>query len=144
MPKANPTHLRITRDMLRGLVTPTTTPSMRQQEMKTTKSSLPMRGSIRWRRGGSNDSPKARVSLLVSETVACPLWWHVLTCNIGNLSCERVSKREVFDVFSKFGRLAQISLKNAYGFVQYHTIEEGLAAIRGCRDIELGGRAISK
>ncbi|CCC05381.1 unnamed protein product [Sordaria macrospora k-hell] len=62
---------------------------------------------------------------------------------IGNLSCERVSKREVFDVFSKFGRLAQISLKNAYGFVQYHTIEEGLAAIRGCRDIELGGRAIN-
>ncbi|KAK3486617.1 uncharacterized protein B0T23DRAFT_407545 [Neurospora hispaniola] len=62
---------------------------------------------------------------------------------IGNLSCERVSKREVFDVFSKFGRLAQISLKNAYGFVQYHTIEEGLAAIRGCRDVELGGRAIN-
>ncbi|KAK3400565.1 hypothetical protein B0T20DRAFT_148597 [Sordaria brevicollis] len=62
---------------------------------------------------------------------------------IGNLSCERVSKREVFDVFSKFGRLAQISLKNAYGFVQYHTIEEGLACIRGCRDLELGGRAIN-
>ena len=68
----------------------------------------------------------------------------MLTCNVGNLSCERVSKREVFDVFSKFGRLAQISLKNAYGFVQYHTIEEGMAAIQGCRDIELGGRAISK
>ncbi|KAG7293784.1 hypothetical protein NEMBOFW57_003841 [Staphylotrichum longicolle] len=61
---------------------------------------------------------------------------------IGNLSSERVSKREVFDVFHQFGRLAQISLKSAYGFVQYHTIAEGHAAMQGAQGIELGGRKI--
>ncbi|KAJ4292989.1 nuclear polyadenylated RNA-binding protein 3 [Collariella sp. IMI 366227] len=61
---------------------------------------------------------------------------------IGNLSSERVSKREVFDVFNRFGRLAQISLKNAYGFVQYHTIAEGNAAMQAVQGIELGGRRI--
>ncbi|KAL2163466.1 hypothetical protein VTH06DRAFT_5524 [Thermothelomyces fergusii] len=61
---------------------------------------------------------------------------------IGNLSSERVSKREVFDVFHRFGRLAQISLKNAYGFVQYHTVAEGQAAMQGAQGIELGGRRI--
>ncbi|EAQ83264.1 hypothetical protein CHGG_09668 [Chaetomium globosum CBS 148.51] len=61
---------------------------------------------------------------------------------IGNLSSERVSKREVFDVFHRFGRLAQISLKSAYGFVQYHTIAEGNAAMQGAQGIELGGRKI--
>ncbi|KAK4124299.1 hypothetical protein N657DRAFT_387402 [Parathielavia appendiculata] len=61
---------------------------------------------------------------------------------IGNLSSERVSKREVFDVFHRFGRLAQISLKSAYGFVQYHTVAEGQAAMQGAQGIELGGRRI--
>ncbi|KAL2260178.1 hypothetical protein VTK26DRAFT_5911 [Humicola hyalothermophila] len=61
---------------------------------------------------------------------------------IGNLSSERVTKREVFDVFHRFGRLAQISLKNAYGFVQYHTAAEGQAAMQGTQGIELGGRRI--
>ncbi|KAK3319900.1 hypothetical protein B0T19DRAFT_478933 [Cercophora scortea] len=61
---------------------------------------------------------------------------------IGNLSSERVSKREVFDLFHKFGRLAQISLKNAYGFVQYHTVEEGQTAMRNAQGVELGGRKI--
>ncbi|KAK4131398.1 hypothetical protein BT67DRAFT_427421 [Trichocladium antarcticum] len=61
---------------------------------------------------------------------------------IGNLSSERVTKREVFDVFHQFGRLAQISLKNAYGFVQYHTIPEGTAAMQAAQGIELGGRRI--
>ena len=67
---------------------------------------------------------------------ACSQW-----C-VGNLSSERVTKREVFDVFHQFGRLAQISLKNAYGFVQYHTIAEGTAAMQAAQGIELGGRRI--
>jgi RNA-binding proteins (RRM domain) len=62
----------------------------------------------------------------------------------GNLSSERVTKREVFDVFHRFGRLAQISLKNAYGFVQYHTVAEGQAAMLGAQGIELGGRRIRR
>ncbi|KAK4232016.1 hypothetical protein QBC38DRAFT_450869 [Podospora fimiseda] len=61
---------------------------------------------------------------------------------IGNLSSDRVSKREVFNYFSKFGRLAQISLKSAYGFVQYHTIAEGQACLLGAQGMEMGGRKI--
>lgn len=61
---------------------------------------------------------------------------------IGNLSSDRVSKKEVFDIFSKYGRLAQISLKQAYGFVQYHTLEEGQAAMDHLQGIEVRGRKI--
>ncbi|KAK0721490.1 hypothetical protein B0T21DRAFT_386349 [Apiosordaria backusii] len=61
---------------------------------------------------------------------------------VGNLSSERVSKQEVFAVFSKFGRLAQISMKSAYGFVQYHTVAEAQAALEACENMEFGGRKI--
>ena len=37
----------------------------------------------------------------------------------GNLSSERVTKRDIFHVFHRYGDLAQISIKQAYGFVQY-------------------------
>ncbi|KAK4642463.1 nuclear polyadenylated RNA-binding protein 3 [Podospora bellae-mahoneyi] len=61
---------------------------------------------------------------------------------VGNLSSDRVSKKEVFAVFSKYGRLAQISMKSAYGFVQYHNVSEAQAALEACQDMELGGRRI--
>ncbi|KAL1303141.1 hypothetical protein AAFC00_006573 [Neodothiora populina] len=38
---------------------------------------------------------------------------------VGNLSSERVTKRDIFHVFHRYGDLAQISIKQAYGFVQY-------------------------
>ncbi|TKX22990.1 RNA recognition motif-containing protein 17 [Elsinoe australis] len=38
---------------------------------------------------------------------------------VGNLSSERVTKRDVFHVFHGYGKLAQISIKQAYGFVQF-------------------------
>ncbi|TDZ49939.1 putative RNA-binding protein [Colletotrichum trifolii] len=60
----------------------------------------------------------------------------------GNLSSERVSKRDVFDLFGKYGRLAQISLKSAYGFVQYHNQEAAQAAIDELQGIEIKGRKI--
>ncbi|KAJ2975687.1 hypothetical protein NUW58_g8286 [Xylaria curta] len=62
---------------------------------------------------------------------------------IGNLSSERVSKKEVFTIFSKFGRLAQISLKQAYGFVQYHTVAEGQAAMQNLQGMEIQGKKIN-
>lgn len=37
----------------------------------------------------------------------------------GNLPTERVTKRDLFHVFHKYGKLAQISIKQAYGFVQF-------------------------
>ncbi|KPM36969.1 hypothetical protein AK830_g9603 [Neonectria ditissima] len=60
----------------------------------------------------------------------------------GNLSSDKVSKRDVFDLFHRFGRLAQISLKSAYGFVQYHTVDEGHAALENLQGIEIKGRRI--
>ena len=62
----------------------------------------------------------------------------------GNLSSDKVSKRDVFDMFHRFGRLAQISLKSAYGFVQYHTVDEGSRAVENLQGIEIKGRRIRK
>ncbi|KAI1149106.1 hypothetical protein F4825DRAFT_464373 [Nemania diffusa] len=62
---------------------------------------------------------------------------------IGNLSSERASKREVFNIFSKYGRLAQISLKQAYGFVQYHEVAEGQAAMDNLQGMEIRGKKIN-
>ncbi|KAJ6441146.1 RNA-binding protein (Nab3) [Purpureocillium lavendulum] len=61
---------------------------------------------------------------------------------IGNLSSDKVSKKDVFDVFHRYGRLAQISLKSAYGFVQYHTVDEGRQAMENLQGIEIKGRRI--
>jgi hypothetical protein len=47
-------------------------------------------------------------------------------------------------MFSRYGRLAQISLKQAYGFVQYHTVAEGQAAMDNLQGIEIRGRKIRK
>ncbi|KAM0440707.1 hypothetical protein ACHAPT_000008 [Fusarium lateritium] len=60
----------------------------------------------------------------------------------GNLSSDKVSKRDVFDLFHRFGRLAQISLKSAYGFVQYHSVDEGRRAMENLQGIEIKGRRI--
>jgi len=68
---------------------------------------------------------------------------HSLT-STGNLFCERVSKRDVFNIFSKYGRLAQISLKPSYGFVQYYTVEDGQAAMNNLQGIEVHGKRLSK
>nr|KMM64515.1 hypothetical protein CPAG_00867 [Coccidioides posadasii RMSCC 3488] len=38
---------------------------------------------------------------------------------VGNLPSERVTKRDLFHLFHKYGKLAQISIKPAYGFVQF-------------------------
>ncbi|KAJ5760405.1 hypothetical protein N7520_007561 [Penicillium odoratum] len=38
---------------------------------------------------------------------------------LGNLPTERVTKRDMFHIFHKYGKLAQISIKQAYGFIQF-------------------------
>lgn len=55
-----------------------------------------------------------------------------------------MSKRDVFELFHQHGRLAQISLKSAYGFVQYHTTAEAQSAMNGLQGAEVKGRKISK
>ncbi|KAM0528911.1 hypothetical protein ACHAP6_003137 [Verticillium nonalfalfae] len=61
---------------------------------------------------------------------------------IGNLSSERVSKRDVFNIFRQYGPLAQISLKSAYGFVQYHTVDDAQGAMQNLQGAEVKGRKI--
>ncbi|KAL1995064.1 hypothetical protein VTN49DRAFT_1251 [Thermomyces lanuginosus] len=38
---------------------------------------------------------------------------------VGNLPTERVTKRDLFHVFHKYGTITQISIKQAYGFIQF-------------------------
>jgi hypothetical protein len=40
-----------------------------------------------------------------------------------------VTKRDVFHLFHKYGKVAQIAIKQAYGFVQYYTADSCYAAL---------------
>lgn len=55
---------------------------------------------------------------------------------VGNLPSEIVTKRDIFHIFHRFGRLAQISIKQAYGFVQFMDKEACEAALHS----EQGGK----
>ncbi|KAF2219189.1 hypothetical protein BDZ85DRAFT_285654 [Elsinoe ampelina] len=62
---------------------------------------------------------------------------------VGNLSSERVTKRDVFHVFHRYGKLAQISIKQAYGFVQYLNAEDCLRALQGEQGAVIRGKRIN-
>ncbi|KAI0202846.1 hypothetical protein F4808DRAFT_60413 [Astrocystis sublimbata] len=62
---------------------------------------------------------------------------------LGNLPCERISKRDIFNKFRDYGRLAQISLKQSYGFVQYHTAAEGRCAKEALQGMVVGEKNIN-
>ncbi|KAJ5582272.1 hypothetical protein N7535_000892 [Penicillium sp. DV-2018c] len=53
---------------------------------------------------------------------------------VGNLPSERVTKRDMFHLFHKYGKLAQISIKQAYGFIQFLEASSCRAAL----DVEQG------
>lgn len=59
---------------------------------------------------------------------------------IGNLPTEKVTKRDLFYVFHKYGRLAQVSIKQAYGFVQFHDVEACHTALGREQGQEIRGR----
>ncbi|KAF6235691.1 hypothetical protein HO173_006374 [Letharia columbiana] len=61
---------------------------------------------------------------------------------VGNLYTEKVTKRDLFYVFYKYGRIAQISMKSAYGFVQYHDADACFHALQSEQAIEIKGRKI--
>ena len=68
----------------------------------------------------------------------------MLTPEIGNLYTEKATKRDLFYVFYKYGRIAQISMKSAYGFVQYHDADACFRALQSEQAIEIKGRKIRK
>lgn len=59
---------------------------------------------------------------------------------IGNLPSEMVTKRDLFHIFHHYGRIAQVSIKQAYGFVQYHDAAACHAALAREQGAEVRGR----
>ena len=68
----------------------------------------------------------------------------VLILATGNLFTEKVAKRDIFNIFCKYGRLAQISMKSAYGFVQFHDANACFQALQSEQGVEIKGRKIRK
>ena len=62
----------------------------------------------------------------------------------GNLPTEKVTKRDLFHVFHKHGTLAQISLKQAYGFVQFLDAEACYRALQAEQNQSVRGRKMRK
>ncbi|KAL9062541.1 MAG: hypothetical protein Q9157_008831, partial [Trypethelium eluteriae] len=58
----------------------------------------------------------------------------------GNLPTEKVTKRDLFHVFHTHGTLAQISLKQAYGFVQFLDAEACFRALQAEQGQAVRGR----
>lgn len=42
---------------------------------------------------------------------------------LGNLPTDRITKKQLFLVYNQYGRIAQITTKQAYGFIQFFTVE---------------------
>ncbi|KAK9464169.1 uncharacterized protein V1516DRAFT_669755 [Lipomyces oligophaga] len=61
---------------------------------------------------------------------------------IGNLPSEAVQKKTLFRVFNKYGKLAQISIKQAYGFVQFYSAEDCSQAIAVEQGVLVEGRRL--
>jgi hypothetical protein len=59
---------------------------------------------------------------------------------IGNLPTEKVTKKDVFRRFFKYGQLAQISLKQAYGFVQFLDSDTCYRALQAEQGQKMRGR----
>ncbi|THC96786.1 hypothetical protein EYZ11_003751 [Aspergillus tanneri] len=63
---------------------------------------------------------------------------------VGNLPTERVTKRDLFHIFHKYGKLAQISIKQAYGFIQFLDSSSCKQALDAEQGAVIRGRKTSK
>ena len=63
---------------------------------------------------------------------------------IGNLATYKTSKREVEELFAKYGTIASSSLHNNYGFVQFHDEKCADEAVLGMHGTTLFGKRIGK
>lgn len=61
---------------------------------------------------------------------------------VGNLPSEKVTKRDLFHIFHRHGKLAQISIKQAYGFVQFLQAADCQRALDAEQGVEIRGRKI--
>lgn len=77
-------------------------------------------------------------------TVVISIENHLLTSYLGNLPTEKVTKRDIFHRFFKHGKLAQISIKQAYGFVQFLDSASCLKALQEEQGRTVRGRKMRK
>ncbi|KAL3479158.1 hypothetical protein BJX99DRAFT_85650 [Aspergillus californicus] len=61
---------------------------------------------------------------------------------VGNLPTERVTKRDLFHIFHSYGKLAQISIKQAYGFIQFLEAPSCKRALDGEQGAVVRGRKV--
>ncbi|KAI9724252.1 MAG: hypothetical protein M1828_003676 [Chrysothrix sp. TS-e1954] len=61
---------------------------------------------------------------------------------IGNLPTEKVTKRDLYHVFHKYGKLAQVSIKQAYGFIQFLESEPCQRALKQEQAVAIRGRKV--
>lgn len=61
---------------------------------------------------------------------------------VGNLPTEIVTKRDIFNCFYRFGKIAQISIKQAYGFVQFMDKDACSAALHGEQGAKIKDRSM--
>ncbi|KAL5002257.1 hypothetical protein BDV10DRAFT_191515 [Aspergillus recurvatus] len=61
---------------------------------------------------------------------------------VGNLPTERVTKRDLFHIFHSYGKLAQISIKQAYGFIQFLESSSCKRALEGEQGAIVRGRKV--
>lgn len=74
-----------------------------------------------------------------------PTFADILTpLDTGNLSSEKVTKRDIFHVFHTYGDLAQISIKQAYGFVQFLHAEDCNIALEREQGTQIRDKKIRK
>lgn len=64
----------------------------------------------------------------------------LIDCLEGNLPSEIVNKRDMFQIFYKYGKLAQISIKQAYGFVQFLDPNSCRNALQGEQNMRIKDR----
>ena len=62
----------------------------------------------------------------------------------GNLPTEKVTKRDLFQLFYRHGKLAQISIKQAYGFIQFLDSGACQKALQAEQGIAVRGRKMRK
>ncbi|EDQ90433.1 uncharacterized protein MONBRDRAFT_7035 [Monosiga brevicollis MX1] len=62
---------------------------------------------------------------------------------LGNLPCEKVSKRELMDMFGRYGRVLEISLHRSFGFVQFDSAQSAAAARDGEQGKVVGGLTLA-
>lgn len=63
---------------------------------------------------------------------------------IGNLPSEKVTRLEIENLFSPYGKMLGISLHKSYGFVQYEKEEEAKKAVAGMHNHHLHGLSLGK